>query len=259
MTLPYTAGVPDRGRSSTCSAPSSYREDCYARPLAFYADESIGVRLHNLTPEVSIVAMPYGRYVENDESLHATDLLLAARRRHDDPAAREDRGRLRQLGVRQDRRAARRLRRSHRPQPGRARLRGLGRQLLPRQERDGDHAARHRQRARRHHAAHVMELLRDDARDSGRRALDRPHRDHARRRGRSSAAPASRSPPSRASTTARSARAAWAPSCPSLRDALLRRRARESARSTGTGAIRSTPTRRAAAERARRAARTAAA
>src|SRR5215472_11772840 len=58
-----------------------YREDCYVRPLAFYADESIGVRLHNLTPEVSIVAMPYGRYVENDESLHAT---ISSWRRVDD-------------------------------------------------------------------------------------------------------------------------------------------------------------------------------
>jgi branched-chain amino acid aminotransferase len=58
-----------------------YREDCYVRPLAFYADESIGVRLHNLTPELSIVAMPYGRYVENDESLHAT---ISSWRRVDD-------------------------------------------------------------------------------------------------------------------------------------------------------------------------------
>lgn len=58
-----------------------HREDCYARPLAFYADESIGVRLHNLTPEVSIAAMPYGRYLENDESLHAT---ISSWRRIDD-------------------------------------------------------------------------------------------------------------------------------------------------------------------------------
>ncbi len=58
-----------------------HREDCYARPLAFYADESIGVRLHNLTPEVSIVAMPYGRYIENDEGLHAT---ISSWRRVDD-------------------------------------------------------------------------------------------------------------------------------------------------------------------------------
>jgi branched-chain amino acid aminotransferase len=49
-----------------------YREDCYARPLAFYADEQLGVRLHGLTPEVTIMSMPYGRYLENEENLHLT-------------------------------------------------------------------------------------------------------------------------------------------------------------------------------------------
>jgi branched-chain amino acid aminotransferase len=57
------------------------REDSYARPLAFYGDEAIGVRLHNLTPEVSIVAMPYGRYVDNEEGVHAT---ISSWRRVDD-------------------------------------------------------------------------------------------------------------------------------------------------------------------------------
>ncbi len=50
----------------------NYEEDCYVRPLAFYADEIIGVRLHNLTPAVSIAAMPFGRYVENEEGAHVT-------------------------------------------------------------------------------------------------------------------------------------------------------------------------------------------
>jgi branched-chain amino acid aminotransferase len=49
-----------------------YREDCYVRPLAYYADETVGVRLHGLTPEVSIVAVPYGRYLANEEDVHAT-------------------------------------------------------------------------------------------------------------------------------------------------------------------------------------------
>jgi len=57
------------------------REDCYARPLAFYADESVGVRLHNLKPEVSMVAFPYGRYLENDDNLH---LMISSWRRVDD-------------------------------------------------------------------------------------------------------------------------------------------------------------------------------
>ncbi len=58
-----------------------YREDCYARPLAFYGDESAGVRLHNLTPEVSIVAFPQGRYLENEEGAHLT---ISSWRRIDD-------------------------------------------------------------------------------------------------------------------------------------------------------------------------------
>jgi branched-chain amino acid aminotransferase len=60
MTLPYTAESLTEALIELLRA-GLHREDCYARPLAFYADESIGVRLHNLTPEVSMVAMPYGR------------------------------------------------------------------------------------------------------------------------------------------------------------------------------------------------------
>lgn len=48
----------------------NYREDCYARPLAFYCDETIGVKLHDLTPEISMIAIPYGSYVPNEEGLH---------------------------------------------------------------------------------------------------------------------------------------------------------------------------------------------
>ena len=80
MTLPYSAA--DLTESLVALLRTELlREDCYARPLAFYADESIGVRLHNLTPEVSIVAMPYGRYLENEESVHAT---VSSWRRVDD-------------------------------------------------------------------------------------------------------------------------------------------------------------------------------
>ena len=80
MTLHYSADALTDALVDLLRA-ELYREDCYVRPLAFYSDESIGVRLHNLTPEVSIVAMPYGRYVENDESLHAT---ISSWRRVDD-------------------------------------------------------------------------------------------------------------------------------------------------------------------------------
>lgn len=58
-----------------------YRQDCYIRPLAFYGDEIIGVRLHNLTPEISMVSLPFGRYVENEEGAHVT---ISSWRRVDD-------------------------------------------------------------------------------------------------------------------------------------------------------------------------------
>jgi len=80
MDLPYTeddlvAATLDLLRAE------AYREDCYLRPLAFYADEAIGVRLHNLTPAVSIVAVPAGPYIQNDENVHAT---VSSWRRLDD-------------------------------------------------------------------------------------------------------------------------------------------------------------------------------
>jgi branched-chain amino acid aminotransferase len=55
--------------------------DVYVRPLAFYSDEVIGVRLHNLTPLVSIVTVPFGRYVEKEEGAHVT---VSSWRRIDD-------------------------------------------------------------------------------------------------------------------------------------------------------------------------------
>lgn len=56
-------------------------EDCYVRPLAFYGDEIIGVRLHNLTPILSISVLPFGRYVEKEEGAH---VMFSSWRRIDD-------------------------------------------------------------------------------------------------------------------------------------------------------------------------------
>jgi branched-chain amino acid aminotransferase len=47
------------------------RTDCYIRALAFYGDETLGVRLHGLQPEVSIVALPFGHFVPNADNAHA--------------------------------------------------------------------------------------------------------------------------------------------------------------------------------------------
>lgn len=59
----------------------NYKTDCYVRPLAFYSDEIIGVRLHDLTPALAMVALPFGKYVEKDEGSHVT---ISSWRRVDD-------------------------------------------------------------------------------------------------------------------------------------------------------------------------------
>jgi branched-chain amino acid aminotransferase len=59
----------------------NHHEDCYIRPLAFYADETIGVRIHNLTAEVTIMAIPFGHYNSNEENMHVT---VSSWRRVDD-------------------------------------------------------------------------------------------------------------------------------------------------------------------------------
>jgi branched-chain amino acid aminotransferase len=48
------------------------KEDCYIRPIAFYCDEVIGVRLHGLTPALGIVALPFGRYIDKADGAHCT-------------------------------------------------------------------------------------------------------------------------------------------------------------------------------------------
>lgn len=61
----------------------AYQQDVYIRPLAYKADEQIGVRLHNLTDELTIFALPFGLYIKNDTSAHAT---ISSWRRLDDNA-----------------------------------------------------------------------------------------------------------------------------------------------------------------------------
>ncbi len=49
-----------------------YRQDVYIRPLVYKASEGIGVKLHNLEDAVSIVSLPFDRYVSNDTNAHVT-------------------------------------------------------------------------------------------------------------------------------------------------------------------------------------------
>jgi branched-chain amino acid aminotransferase len=70
MDLPYTpvdlwAGLRELLRKQ------GTRTDCYIRALAFYGDETLGVRLHGLNPEVGIVALPFDHFVPNEENAHA--------------------------------------------------------------------------------------------------------------------------------------------------------------------------------------------
>ncbi len=60
-----------------------HRQDIYIRPLAYKSDELIGVRLHDLTDEFSMFAVPFGRYIENEEGAH---VCISAWRRVDDNA-----------------------------------------------------------------------------------------------------------------------------------------------------------------------------
>jgi branched-chain amino acid aminotransferase len=60
-----------------------YRRDVYVRPLAYKEDEIIGVKLHGLHDELSIVTVPFDRYVTNDTNAHLT---VSSWRRVDDNA-----------------------------------------------------------------------------------------------------------------------------------------------------------------------------
>jgi branched-chain amino acid aminotransferase len=59
----------------------AYQQNIYIRPLAYKADEVIGVRLHNLRDELTIFALPFEQYVKNDTAAHVT---ISSWRRIDD-------------------------------------------------------------------------------------------------------------------------------------------------------------------------------
>lgn len=60
-----------------------YREDVYIRPLAYKANEVIGVRLHNLNDEFAAFAAPFGKYIEQQEG---AKVCFSSWRRNDDNA-----------------------------------------------------------------------------------------------------------------------------------------------------------------------------
>lgn len=58
-----------------------YHENIYIRPLAYKSDEIIGVKLHGLHEELSICAIPFDRYLDDDTNAHVT---ISSWRRVDD-------------------------------------------------------------------------------------------------------------------------------------------------------------------------------
>jgi branched-chain amino acid aminotransferase len=60
---------------------SGFSEDVYIRPLAYKSSEMIGVKLHDVESEFTIVVLPFGKYVSNDTNAHVT---ISSWRRLDD-------------------------------------------------------------------------------------------------------------------------------------------------------------------------------
>ena len=80
MNLPYSPEDLVNGLTELIRK-EGHKEDLYIRPLAFYADEIIGVRLHDVTPELSMIVLPFGHYVTNEDGMHVT---VSSWRRVDD-------------------------------------------------------------------------------------------------------------------------------------------------------------------------------
>ena len=58
-----------------------WQRDIYIRPTIYKADMGIGVRLHDLHDEFSILVLPFDKYVKNDTNAHVT---ISSWRRIDD-------------------------------------------------------------------------------------------------------------------------------------------------------------------------------
>jgi len=55
-----------------------HRQDVYIRPLIYKSEEVIGVRLHDLEADISIVSIPFGLYVNKRYQCPPHRILLAA-------------------------------------------------------------------------------------------------------------------------------------------------------------------------------------
>ncbi|MCU0479784.1 MAG: branched-chain amino acid transaminase [Anaerolineae bacterium] len=48
----------------------NFHENCYIRPLMYKSTEMIGVRIHDVDDGFTMFALPFGRYVDNEEGAH---------------------------------------------------------------------------------------------------------------------------------------------------------------------------------------------
>jgi branched-chain amino acid aminotransferase len=69
MEFPFTPAQLTSGLIELLRA-EGYRENVYIRPISFYGDQSIGVRLHHLTPVVGMAAVPFGSYIGKEDGIH---------------------------------------------------------------------------------------------------------------------------------------------------------------------------------------------
>lgn len=62
---------------------NAFREDAYIRPIVYKSSETIGVRLHNLDTDLTIFAVPFGKYIDTEAGIRAQ---VSTWRRTDDNA-----------------------------------------------------------------------------------------------------------------------------------------------------------------------------
>jgi hypothetical protein len=143
-----------------------YLEDCYIRPLIYKADEIIGVKLHDLTDEITMFSVPFSRYVDKDEGAHVT--FSSWRRWTTTPCRLARSPGLCELRLHQDRCPALRLRRSPGAHQRGAPLGGQRRECIHDAGRAAGDAPGHREHPGGDHPPH-----RDGIGQGGTRAADR--------------------------------------------------------------------------------------
>ncbi len=62
---------------------NGFREDAYIRPCLYKSGKAIGVRLHNLPHELTVLALPFGNYIDIDNGVR---LMTSTWRRNADDA-----------------------------------------------------------------------------------------------------------------------------------------------------------------------------